>query len=96
SLLDQYPTDTQAGEAQFEIAHSFDLAGQAASADSAYAIVVDKYPKTVHAPTALYKRGMAANAAGQPAKAQALFQQLVAKYPTSPEAVSVADRVKKP
>lgn len=96
ALLEQYPNDINAGEAQFDIARSFDLGGQSASADSAYAIVIDKYPKTTHAPTALYKRGKIAQAAGQATKAQALFQQLVAKYPNSPEATSVADQIKKP
>ena len=96
SLLALYPNDANAGEAVYGIARSYDLEGQAASADSVYAIVVDKYPKSVHAPSALYKRGMAAKAAGQTAKAQTLFQQLVAKYPNSPEATTVADQLKKP
>jgi tol-pal system protein YbgF len=95
-MLAQFPNDPNAGEAQYEIAHSFDLEGQSASADSAYAVVVDKYPKAIHAPTALFKRGKMAQAAGQTAKATALFQQLVAKYPGSPEATSVADLLKKP
>ena len=95
-MLAQFPNDPNAGEAQYEIAHSFDLGGQPASADSAYAVVVDKYPKAIHAPTALFKRGKMAQAAGQTAKATALFQQLVAKYPGSPEATSVADLLKKP
>ena len=94
-MLEQDPSDPNAGEAQYDIAHSFDLGGQSASADSAYAIVVDKYPKTPHASTALYKRGKIAQLAGQTAKATALFQQLVAKYPGSPEAASVADQLKK-
>jgi tol-pal system protein YbgF len=96
SLLEQYPNDDMAGEAQFGIGHSFDLEGQAAAADSVYAIVVDKYPKTEHASSALYKRAMAAKGSGQSAKAQAMFQQLVAKYPHSPEAATVADLLKKP
>ncbi|MGH7654285.1 MAG: tetratricopeptide repeat protein [Gemmatimonadaceae bacterium] len=95
-MLAQFPNDPNAGEAQYEIAHSFDLGGQSASADSAYAIVVDKYPKTPHASSALYKRGKFAQLAGQTAKAMALFQQLVAKYPGSPEATSAADLLKKP
>jgi tol-pal system protein YbgF len=96
SLLDQYPNDDMAGEAQYEIGHSFDLEGQAASADSVYSIVVDKYPKTEHASSALYKRAMAAKQSGQGAKATGLFQQLVSKYPHSPEAATVADQLKKP
>jgi tol-pal system protein YbgF len=96
SLLDQFPNDVMAGEAEYGIGHSFDLEGQAAAADSVYAIVVDKYPKTEHAPSALYKRAMAAKQSGQAAKAQAMFQQLVAKYPHSPEAQTVPDLLKKP
>jgi len=96
SLLEQYPNDDTAGEAQYGIGHSFDLEGQAAAADSVYAIVVDKYPKTEHASSALYKRAMAAKQSGQSAKATAMFQQLVAKYPRSPEAATVADLLKKP
>ncbi len=96
SLLEQYPNDDMAGEAQFGIGHSFDLEGQAAAADSVYAIVVDKYPKTEHASSALYKRAMAAKQNGQAAKATAMFQQLVAKYPRSLEAATVADQLKKP
>lgn len=96
SMLALYPNDVNVGEAEFGIARSFDLEGQAAAADSVYAIVVDKYPKTAHAPSALYKRGKFAQAGGQAAKAQALFQQLVAKYPNSPEAATAADLLKKP
>lgn len=96
SLLQQYPTDENAGEAEYGIARSFDLDNQPAAADSVYALVVANYPKTVHAPSALYKRAMAQKQAGQAAKAQALFQQLVDKYPRSPEAATVADLLKKP
>lgn len=95
-LLAQYPNDTNAGEAEYGIAHSYDLEGQATPADSVYAIVVDKYPKTTHASAALYKRALLASAAGQAAKAQAMFKQLVAKYPNSPEAQSATDHIKKP
>jgi TolA-binding protein len=95
-LIDQFPTDDLAGEAAFQIAHSFDLEGQAASADSAYGVFVQKYPKSTHAPTALYKQALAAKAAGQTARAKTLFQQLVDQYPRSPEAATVADQLKKP
>jgi tol-pal system protein YbgF len=96
SLLAQYPADDNAGEAQFGIARSYDLEGQAAAADSAYALVVEKYPKTGHAPSALYKRAMAARQAGQAATAQKLFQQILDNYPRSPEAATVPDLLKKP
>jgi tol-pal system protein YbgF len=95
-FLEQFPKDDLAGEAQYGIAHSFDLEGQAAAADSTYAIVVAKYPKTEHASSALYKRGMAAKQAGQAATAQKLFQQVLDSYPRSPEAAVVADLLKKP
>jgi tol-pal system protein YbgF len=95
-FLEQFPNDELAGEAQYGIAHSFDLEGQAAAADSAYAVVVAKYPKTEHASSALYKRGMAAKQGGQAAAAQKLFQQVLDNYPRSPEAAVVADLIKKP
>ena len=44
-FLEQFPTNDRAGEAQYSIARSYDLEGNAAAADSVYAIVVDKYPK---------------------------------------------------
>jgi TolA-binding protein len=95
-LLLQFPADDIAGEAQFGVARSLDLEGQAAAADSAYALVVEKYPKTPHASTALYKRAMAARQSGQAARAQSLFQQILDKYPRSLEAVTVTDLLKKP
>ncbi len=95
-FLQQFPTNENAGDAQWGIARSYDLEGNAAAADSVYAVVVDKYPTSVHAPNALYKRGMAAKQAGQAAKAKALFQQILDNYPRSPEAASVADLLKKP
>jgi tol-pal system protein YbgF len=95
-LLAQYPADDLAGAAQYGIARSLDLEGQAAAADSAYARVVEKYPKSVLAPSALYKRAMAARQANQAANARALFQQILDNYPHSPEAATVPDLLKKP
>ncbi len=95
-FLAQAPNNENAGEAQFGIARSYDLDGNAAAADSAYALVVQKYPKTLHASTALYKRALAARLSGRPAIAKQLFQQVVDQYPKSIEALSAADALKKP
>jgi tol-pal system protein YbgF len=94
-FLAQYPTNELAGEAQWNIARSYDGENNPVAADSSYALVVSKYPKSEHAPNALYKRAMAARATN-PAASKALFQQLLDQYPRSPEAITAADQIKKP
>jgi len=95
-FLEQFPANELAGDAQWNIARSYDGENNPVAADSAYALVVSKYPKSEHASNALYKRAMAARQAGQTANAKVLFQQLLDQYPRSPEAASVPDLLKKP
>ena len=94
-FLAQYPTNDLAGEAQWNIARSYEGEQNLPAADSAYALVVSKYPKSDRAATSLYKRAMLAKVSN-PAASKALFQQLVDQYPKSPEAITAADQIKKP
>jgi TolA-binding protein len=94
-FLAQYPTNELAGEAQWNIARSYECDNNLTAADSAYTLVVSKYPKSEHASTSLYKRAMMAKVTN-PAASKALFQQLVDQYPKSPEAITVAEQAKKP
>ena len=93
-FIEQFPTNERAGEALYNIARSFDLEGNAPSADSVYALVVEKYPKADFASMALYKRALTAKANNQTAKAKEYFQKIIDSYPRSPEAQLAPDALK--
>jgi TolA-binding protein len=94
-FLEQFANNDRAGEALYKIARSYDLDGNAAAADSVYALVVEKYPaKMEFAAPSLYKRALAAKAANQPAKAREYYQKIIDSYPRSPEAALAPDALK--
>lgn len=93
-FIEQFPANERAGEALYNIARSFDLEGNAPSADSVYALAVEKYPKADFASMALYKRAMLAKANNQTAKAKEYFQKIIDNYPRSPEAQLAPDALK--
>ena len=94
-FLEQFANNDRAGEALYKIARSYDLEGNATSADSAYALVVQRYPtKAEFAAPSLFKRAIAAKAANQPAKAKEFYQKIIDSYPRSPEAQLAPDALK--
>ena len=92
-LLRQYPQSDVAGDAQFYIAESYAAEGNAAAADSVYALVVANHGASSRAATALYKRGVAAETAGRTADARSYYEGVVRQYPRSDEAALARDRL---
>jgi tol-pal system protein YbgF len=93
-LLRQYPTSDIAGDAQFQIAESFQGEGKPASADSVYVVVYTKYPNATNAATALYKHALALQAQGKVTQAREAFDLVVKKYPRSDAAELARDRLR--
>ena len=93
-LLRLYPTSDVAGEAQYWIGVSFELEGNAAAADTAYATAVTKYPQSSTAASALYKRALILQKRGNIALARTALNDVVRRYPRSDEAQLARDRLR--
>jgi len=78
----------------FYIGETWAKEGNAAAADSQFAMVVAKYPKSPRAPTALYKRAAAMEARNNLTGARAAYTQLVQQYPRSDEAALAKERLR--
>ena len=93
-LLRLYPTSDVAGEAQYWIGVSYELEGNAAAADTAYATAVAKYPQSSTAPSALYKRALILQQRGNIAQARTALNDVVRRYPRSDAAQLARDRLR--
>jgi len=93
-LLQDYPTADITPEAQFYLGEAYRAQGNAAAADTAYAMVIQKFPKSPHAPTALYKRALYLEQQGNATAARALLNQLISTYPQSDEAALARDHLR--
>ena len=93
-LLRLYPTSDVAGEAQYWIGVSYELEGNSAAADTAYATAVAKYPQSSTAPSALYKRALILQQRGNIAQARTALNDVVRRYPRSDAAQLARDRLR--
>ena len=84
-LLQTYPKDPHAADAEFFIGESWRRSNPD-SAATAYEQVVKNYPDSPRAPTALYTLGLIAEQQGDSAGARLYYQRLLAGYPQSQEA----------
>ena len=91
-LLDSYPKDPLAGDAQYWIGETYYVRGQYKNAADAFLKGYNKYKSGQKAPDTLLKLGMALAALGQKDAACSTFNELKAKYPAAP--VHVADEAK--
>lgn len=94
TLLQQYPTDVIAPDAQFYLGEAYRSDGNLAAADSAYSVVVEKYPESQRAPTALYKRALYLESEGNSTAARAALNSLIQKYPRSDEAALAREHLR--
>jgi tol-pal system protein YbgF len=83
-LLDTYPADPLAGDAQYWIGETYYVRGQYKNAADAFLKGYNKYKSGQKAPDALLKLGMALAALGQKDAACSTFNELKAKYPGAP------------
>lgn len=91
-LLDTYPKDPLAGDAQYWIGETYYVRGQYKNAADAFLKGYKQYKSGQKAPGTLLKLGMALAALGQKDAACSTFNELKAKYPSAPE--HVADEAK--
>jgi TolA-binding protein len=95
-LIDSYPTDDRAAEAQLQIGESYATEGNKAAADSAYALVVQKYPANDWSATALWKRAKFAEQVKDSTRARVFYRQIIDKYPKSNEKILAEDALNPP
>ncbi|MEJ7759990.1 MAG: tetratricopeptide repeat protein [Gemmatimonadaceae bacterium] len=93
-LLRRFPESDIADDAQFYLAEAYAAEGNAAAADSAYALVGAKYSSSIRAPTALYKRAVMAQTARRTTSARRLFNEVIRSYPQSDEADLARERLR--
>jgi tol-pal system protein YbgF len=84
-LLDAYPKDPLAGDAQYWIGETYYVRGQYKNAADAFLKGYKTYKSGQKAPDTLLKLGMALAALGQKDAACSTFNELKAKYPRAPE-----------
>ncbi|MEX1061476.1 MAG: tol-pal system protein YbgF [Methyloceanibacter sp.] len=84
-LLDTYPKDPLAGDAQYWIGETYYVRGQYKNAADAFLKGYKTYRSGQKAPDTLLKLGMALAALGQKDAACSTFNELKAKYPGAPE-----------
>lgn len=91
-LLDTYPKDPLAGDAQYWIGETYYVRGQYKNAADAFLKGYKTYKSGQKAPDTLLKLGMALAALGQKDAACSTFTELKAKYPGAPD--HIADEAK--
>jgi tol-pal system protein YbgF len=91
-LIESYPKDPLAADAQYWIGESFYRRGQYKAAADAFLKGYKKYKSDDKAPETLLKLGMSLAALGQKDAACSTFGELKTKFPTAPE--TVRDEVK--
>lgn len=84
-LVNAYPNDPLAGNAQYWIGETYYVRGQYKNAADAFLKGYKKYKSSEKAPDTLLKLGMSLAALGQKDAACSTFNELKTKYPGAPE-----------
>lgn len=87
-LVETYPNDPLAGNAQYWIGETYYVRGQYKNAADAFLKGYKKYKSSDKAPDTLLKLGMALAELGQKDAACSTFSELKAKYPAAPEHIA--------
>ncbi|MGD8869339.1 MAG: tol-pal system protein YbgF [Gemmatimonadales bacterium] len=90
-----YPADELAPDAQYYLAETYRLEGDADLAIREYNRVVELYPNSRAAPTALYKAGLLQVEQGNKDSACQYFQRVLAGYPRSDESRLARDQTER-
>ncbi len=94
-LLESYPNDARAPDAQFGLAETYVLDQKYDSAYAAFDQVVELYPSSPRAPAALLRAGVVAQEHGSAKKARDYFERVRARYPKSDEATEAAAKLRR-
>lgn len=82
-VVDQYPSDPIAAEAQRQIGETHVLEQDYDAALEAFERVVQRYQDSPAAPMALYRAGVVARTQGSTDRARQYFQRVISAYPSS-------------
>ena len=94
-FLVDYPADELAPDAQYYLAETYRMEGDANLALREYNRVVELYPNSRAAPTALYKAGLLQVEQGNRDSACQYFQRVLAGYPRSDESRLARDQTER-
>ncbi|MGD8697699.1 MAG: tol-pal system protein YbgF [Gemmatimonadales bacterium] len=94
-FLVDYPADELAPDAQYYLAETYRMEGDADLALREYNRVVELYPNSRAAPTALYKGGLLQVEQGNKDSACQYFQRVLAGYPRSDESRLARDQTER-
>jgi len=86
-LLEAYPNDKLAGDAQYWLGESYYVRGQYKNAADTFLKGYKSYGSNPKAPDSLLKLGMSLAALGQKEAACSSFAELGTKFPTAPSHV---------
>ena len=87
-LIETYPNDSLAGDAQYWLGESYYVRGQYKNAADAFLSGYKKYKSGQKAPDTLLKLGMSLAELGQKDAACSTFNELTSKFPQAPKDVS--------
>ena len=93
-IVQQYPDDPLAADAQLGLAETYYQDQDPERAMRELERVVEMFPGSPRAPTALYRAGVIAQERGNTQKAREYFRRVVAGYPKSDEARMAAEQLR--
>lgn len=94
-LVTQYPQDSLAADAQYQIAETYVVEQKFSEATREFELVVERWPASARAPIALFRAGVIAEQRGTIDKARGYFDRLVKSYPKSDEARQAQEKLRK-
>ncbi|MGH7505563.1 MAG: tol-pal system protein YbgF, partial [Longimicrobiales bacterium] len=93
ALLDQYPNDPLAPEAQYQLAETYYLEQEYDRAIEELEKVERQWPRSARAPAALLRAGVISEEQGERDAARAYYEQVRQRFPSSDEAREAARRL---
>jgi TolA-binding protein len=94
-VLNKFPTSDYADDASFEIAYTYFLKGDGATAKSSLLAMIEKYPRSSYVPRALVTIGLIDYNAGSDDLAVESFKKVVSDYSSTDEAKQALKQIEK-
>lgn len=93
-VLNEFPNDPRAADAQYQIAESYYQEQEYGSALSALELVPRQWPSSARAAGALYRAGVIAEEMGERSRAREYYEEVRQRYPDSDEARQAQARLR--
>lgn len=93
-VLEEFPNDPRAADAQYQIAESYYQEEEYGSALSALELVPRQWPSSARAAGALYRAGVIAEEMGEQSRAREYYEEVRQRYPDSDEARQAQARLR--